>query len=262
MHVVRFFEGLGFNLMTLHDKAATRDGIFHALNTHLLWNTGINRGDPVVIYFAGHGASYPASHFGTDDTRRVEAILPVDRGQNGKDGIISDIHDFELEKFLRELNAERTGNITVILDSCHSGGATRQVNQLRRNKPDLLPVIHPEIIDIYNSERNSLLQSEIDESTHICIAACRDYEYAWENYGGGMFTKLLLRLLQSLPMSSTTYAQLEESLLSQLSIELSRQHPVIYGSAKQSLLFRIGSDNTSMLIKVSGLGYNDSAGSV
>jgi hypothetical protein len=235
-----FSDRLGFNAVTLLDEEATRNRIFHTLNTHLLENTKISRGDPVMIYFAGHGAVYPAHRFSNWDEGYVEAILPVDRGQTKDGEMVPDINDFELKKFFKQLNKKRTGNITVILDCAFSGGATRHLDKSKslegaRSAVPLLDI--PDIIKkSYLSERKLILQSKEDTSTHVILAACQDHQYAWEYRDEGAFTSLLLRVFNRLPLSSTSYAQLEDSFRGQLA----RQEPVVYGFKKNSLILPSG----------------------
>jgi uncharacterized protein (DUF2267 family) len=234
-----FSNRLGFNVVTLLDEEATRENIFEALNSHLLKNKRINRGDPVVIYYAGNGAVYPASRFRIEDEGYVEAILPVDRGQYKDGRMVPDIHDFELGDFLKRLSEKRTGNITVVFDSCTYSVAVRR--EIANGPPGKVRGANPladipsDIRELYRSKRDSLLRPKDHSSPHVYISACQDYEYAWEDQNEGMFTKLLLRLLNQLSLSSLSYEQLEEAFHDRIP----RQQPVIYGTSKRDLLFRI-----------------------
>lgn len=70
--------------------------------------------DRVLVYYSGHGALHtlPAAE------ATCEALAPVDFLQEGL------IYDFELNPLLTAI-ARRTSDLTVILDCCHSAGATR-----------------------------------------------------------------------------------------------------------------------------------------
>jgi Caspase domain len=261
-NVREFLMMLGFDVKTLLDEDATREGIWNTLNIHLLENPNIGPRDPVVIYFAGHGTIYPAGRFTGKYSERgyVEAILPVDRGLQKDGEIIPDIYDFELRNFLRRLNMERTKNITLIFDCCHSQSMSRGLEDSQsadkkgRGKCNshshrgdsrvrsMSPItdIPPKIKALYLSERDSLLKSKAETWTHVMLAACRDNEFAWEDRNEGMFTKLLLCQFEELPILNTSYEDLEKRLDG-----LPRQHPVIYGSPelKGSLLFQIGASS-------------------
>lgn len=74
----------------------------------------VSRGDRVFIYYSGHGSyekiPQAESYF--------EGLVPVDHEEVGL------LFDVELNQFLQDI-AERSGDLTVILDCCHSAGATR-----------------------------------------------------------------------------------------------------------------------------------------
>lgn len=102
----------------LVDSAATREGIRRGLTE---WLPSVAKpGDLVVFYFSGHG-SQVLDQGGDEDDGLDETLCPTDvlrgRGTN-------DIRDDELGAWLRALP---TRNVSVILDACHSGTATRSV---------------------------------------------------------------------------------------------------------------------------------------
>ena len=231
------------NVITLIDWEATRNNIFRVLNDHLLENSSIHYGDPIIIYYSGHGTTYPASIFWPRDLRTVQAILPVDRGQNDGDTKIPDIQDFEINDLLKELHAKRSANITVILDcGFHSSAARPYISSSEGDR-------HTISLTYSEQERRILRdkyaprhwQAKPDVSTHVCIAVCEDYEHAWESEGMGIFTNRLLNILRQLPLSRTTYQELQRHLRES---STPRQHPVVYGVSKQDFIFRVG-QNTS-----------------
>jgi hypothetical protein len=76
----------------------------------------VQRGDRVLIYYSGHG-SYEQivaaqSYF--------EGLVPLDYKTAGL------LFDVELNQLLQDI-ADRSGDLSVILDCCHSAGATRDV---------------------------------------------------------------------------------------------------------------------------------------
>lgn len=74
-------------------------------------------GDRVLIYYSGHGARVPVRAGGLTTWR--EALVPMDISAAG-----NYLFDHELAALLAAISA-RTRQVTVILDCCHSGGATR-----------------------------------------------------------------------------------------------------------------------------------------
>ena len=91
-------------------RLPTHDNIRDALLA--LAGPDVQPGDRVLIYYSGHG-----------DQKQIagslvwhEALVPCD---------VQYLYDFEVNALLHAISA-RTSDLTVILDSCHSGGATRE----------------------------------------------------------------------------------------------------------------------------------------
>ena len=101
-------------LMLVNAKASYR-GIRDAFQNHLM---NVSTGGAVVIQFSGHGSRQPSS---TSASGQGETIVPHD-SRNPKN---LDITSEALSAMLAEL-AKRTKNITIILDSCHSGRMVAQ----------------------------------------------------------------------------------------------------------------------------------------
>ncbi|MBD1904391.1 caspase family protein [Funiculus sociatus GB2-A5] len=121
----------GFNpkdIYTLTDAQATRKGILEAFEEHLIKQA--KPGDVVVYHYSGHGSRLsdpdpivvePGSKSGLNGTFvPVDATLPT--GYPEKGGVVKDIMGHTL--FLL-MSALQTENFTAVLDSCYSGGATR-----------------------------------------------------------------------------------------------------------------------------------------
>ncbi|KAK0219730.1 peptidase C14, caspase domain-containing protein, partial [Armillaria nabsnona] len=110
----------------------SRENILSALRS-LSTKTDIKHGDPIIFCFAGHGSRYAWSDLDDDkDSDKehdnenspardgsIEALCPINRDT------VPDISDRELNTIFSQIY--RTGGhpITVILDCCHGGGATR-----------------------------------------------------------------------------------------------------------------------------------------
>jgi hypothetical protein len=110
-------------IITLLGKEATRSSIEKAFKSHLIENAAKNPGAKVLFYFSGHG-SQTTDETGTEGDKFEETLVAYDsRAGNGRD-----ILDKEIADWLRALR-QHTTNITVILDSCHSGDATKDVSR-------------------------------------------------------------------------------------------------------------------------------------
>jgi hypothetical protein len=107
---------------------------------------------------------------------------------------------------------------TVILDCCHSGSGTRKDDIQERGiefKSGETRLTVPE--DYGQGFRNAFLQSPdrgifldgtfLNHSlrSHILLAACGSKQRACEGPGGGVFTSILLRILQAEANSRAIY---------------------------------------------------------
>jgi hypothetical protein len=117
------------DIYTLTDEKATRSGILEAFEKHLIEQA--KPGDVVVYHYSGHGSRVfdpnpiivePGSKGGLNGTFvPVDGNLPSGYPEQG--GTVKDIMGHTLFLLMSALNTE---NVTVVLDSCYSGGATRK----------------------------------------------------------------------------------------------------------------------------------------
>lgn len=123
------------------DVKPTRAGILQAFQEHLIDQA--KPGDVVVFHFSGHG-SQVSDQPDCDSRQGKNAIAecvnstlcPSDSfalGATSEGGVVNDITGHSLFLLMSRVN---TDNMTVVLDSCHSGGGTRG-NYLVRSIPRL-----------------------------------------------------------------------------------------------------------------------------
>lgn len=116
------------DIRVLRDADADSEGIRSALR-QLVRDT--RRGDVVVLHYSGHG-----HRITNDDPERDEEIdgydevlVPYGAPDDFYEGYQGELHirDDEIGEVVAELRARagRTGNVTVFLDACYSGTATR-----------------------------------------------------------------------------------------------------------------------------------------
>jgi hypothetical protein len=108
----------GFDVTLCYGADATRDGIIRA------WRELIQRTssrDAVVVYYSGHGGASTSDHSG--ETFRIQYLLPTDICQTTETDFRG-ILDIELSHLVTGLT-NKTHNVTVILDCCHSERAAR-----------------------------------------------------------------------------------------------------------------------------------------
>lgn len=80
--------------------------------------------DRVFIYYSGHGSRAPVK--GPQGTFHCESLVPVDFNVNPAQPQL--LLDFEFNRLLATV-AKRTTSVVVVLDCCHSTGATRVLTQ-------------------------------------------------------------------------------------------------------------------------------------
>ena len=112
----------GFNpkdIVTVTDSQATRKGILTAFEEHLIKQA--KPGDVVVFHFSGHGGQVEDPDKDSPDGYN-STLIPIDSGNNSSGGTVEEIMGHTLFLLMYAL---KTDNVTVVLDSCHSGGAKR-----------------------------------------------------------------------------------------------------------------------------------------
>ncbi|MBF2066159.1 MAG: caspase family protein [Calothrix sp. C42_A2020_038] len=112
----------GFNnadILTVTGTQATRRGLLTAFEEHLIKQA--KPGDVVVFHFSGHGSLVKDKDRDTPDGLN-STIVPIDSSLPENGGVVQDIMGHTLFMLMYAL---QTDNVTVVLDSCHSGGAKR-----------------------------------------------------------------------------------------------------------------------------------------
>ncbi len=112
-------------ISVLKDEAATRAGILAALE-QLVKETGPQ--DTVYFHYSGHGSQVEDLNGDEKDDGLDETLVP----QDGRTGDVRDITDDELDAVFARLRAK---NAFIVLDSCHSGTATRSLDIRTRSIP-------------------------------------------------------------------------------------------------------------------------------
>ncbi len=216
---------------------------------NLIDNVEIQRGDNIVIYYAGHGSSYNCSRqCAPNSTCRkagvcpIEAMCPVDRDTKDPDSghWIPDISDRELNALFTQISCAKGHKITFLADCCYGGSISRDPSPLTGTRI-MAPTSHSNLNDMLRAAhtrlhhlpryRSVLSQDwQADMSSHVTVAACQDYQTARESGGGGdrcggEFTRSLVDALTSGKCNhGTTYQDLVNLLN-----HLPTQTPSVYG---------------------------------
>lgn len=121
------------NLRVLTDKEATRQGIIDGLN----WLAEGGGEEAVrVFHYAGHGHYVPDEEGGDEPDGADEALVPYDCAKSG----------FLIDDHLKKLYEAfpRNGNLTLIMDCCHSGTNQRGEEEGRETIYRFMPLTFEE----------------------------------------------------------------------------------------------------------------------
>ena len=181
------------NIHVVRDEAATRVGVLSALNK-IVKEAGPD--DVVYIHYSGHGSQVQDLNGDEPDDQLDETIVP----QDGRTEGVPDITDDELEAILSRL---KTSQAVVVLDSCHSGTATRGLEVRVRSVPA------DDRIALY--QKNSVTTRAIvplNKHAYVLFSGAASHEEALDGpIDGryhGFFTHSLFKSLQTAPTGAST----------------------------------------------------------
>ncbi|MEM6252888.1 MAG: caspase family protein [Cyanobacteria bacterium P01_D01_bin.156] len=112
-------EGLLADRVT---ASPTRDNILRAFEEHLINQT--REGDVVVFHYSGHGSLVKDDNVIAGFNNRNGTMVPIDGRSNLLSGS-GQVNDIMGKTLFLLTYALKTENVSVVLDSCHSGGGTR-----------------------------------------------------------------------------------------------------------------------------------------
>ncbi|NJM22620.1 MAG: DUF4384 domain-containing protein [Richelia sp. SM1_7_0] len=201
----------GFNpkdILTLTDTQATRQGILTAFETHLI--NQAKPGDTVVFHFSGHGGQVEDPDKDSSDGKN-STLIPID-SQSNSSGVVEDIMGHTLFLLMYALKTE---NVTVVLDSCHSGGAKRGNFVVRSRSGAAKLQISPKELEYQCSllKRLNLSPQEFIKlrrqniAKGVVIASARREQLAvdasFDDFSAGAFTYLFTQYLWQQPQNQS-----------------------------------------------------------
>ncbi len=242
------------NIKKLTNQAATHQAIKDTFKVHLIgqaqaWvKAGRKEPPPAFLFhYSGHG-SQARDDTGTEPDGLDETLVPHDSRTRG----VYDIKDWELGQLLDELtqhfvdekSREYFGNVTVILDCCHSGSGTRDIGRdilpTRRCESDLRPQPTQRPLTAGAMTRGATTASgwlKKDER-YVLLAGCRDREEANEHIvregegrrQHGALTYFLIKELAGMnPYNPLTYRELHDQVRYQVNSLYKSQMPQCEG---------------------------------
>ncbi|EIM79948.1 uncharacterized protein STEHIDRAFT_163203 [Stereum hirsutum FP-91666 SS1] len=230
----------------LLNEQATRSEIRKYIED-LTSSSDIRLGDPILIFYAGHGAQTNSPNgwqAGGGSHPQIQMICPHDFLPRRSD--VDDaqgIPDMTLAILLNHLSKAKGDNITVIFDCCHSGSGTREesydpeVNVRGIDLPQdyvIAPTADNDLLREENSRGDRVMAGyEVSGSrSHVLLAACRADERSREDGSGGLFTRALLETLNTEGTDKTTYEGLIDCIP-----DITGQNPQCEGFHKSRILF-------------------------
>ncbi len=143
IHIRQALKILGFpseNISTIFDQDATKEGILNSINA---LQKKLKKGDVVYIHFSGHGQQVLDDN-GDEIDNLDEAIVPYNsyidyvEGFNEGQNLIRDDQIGAITEKMRR-SCGNTGQVILILDSCHSGTGTRGMGKARGTDKVMAP---------------------------------------------------------------------------------------------------------------------------
>lgn len=173
---------MGFNaIKVLQNEQITKDNLEATVQSWLV--NGVSSQDRVLIYFSGHGSTVPDEN--GDETDGQDEVLTthltdVVKKRNGTtlEGVVTD-DDFGLL-----LSKIPSNNILVMLDSCHSGTATRSLNKKMVSKA----LIYEGMPKPLKKTRSLSKKPREQKRNIVTIGAANDNEESLSTFEGGLFT--------------------------------------------------------------------------
>ena len=195
-------RGLGYRdheIKMLLDDEATRSNILAGIDDWLVGGT--TAGDEAFLFFSGHGFQQP-DVTGDEPDGRDETLVPVDTSVNANRELVGMIADDEVAARLDRLSGRR---VHVVLDSCHSGTATKSAGDLTYVKWPRLPDGSPArvaetkgIAGVVETKEQESFFSSSNADVTVWTASKADQRAlverdASEGKRGSVFTRLFLR---------------------------------------------------------------------
>jgi hypothetical protein len=213
-------------------------------------------GAQVYIHYSGHGGRATTRYKEIKGKNDVdETLVPIDIADVAESRYVRDI---ELARLLREM-ADKGLVVTLVLDSCHSGGMTRgngrdigvrgtssiDTREYARDKEESLVGTRAELIETWEAmavktaaggtTRSAMASSGWlpEPKGYVMLAACRDNERAVEypfdgTNRNGALTHWLLHALQEMG-PHVSWKQVHDRILAKINSQFVQQTPQLEG---------------------------------
>ena len=234
------------NVIRLLEADAAAQNILDTFQRHLI-DASTCPGDIEVFFYSGHGSQIRNRYVKNESSpdRFDQTLVAYDAA----DGV-PDIRNKELDRLYLKA-AEKGIFLTVVADSCQSGGLSRGARQFSKGKaaePDRRFVEDPGPQD---ASHKPLLPTRLSSGVPhpvLLLAAAYESEEAMEDgdekHPHGAFTAALLRTLQVHGLHESISAIFDDVKF-EVGLTQAAQHPQIYGDGRLELDLLGGSANST-----------------
>lgn len=204
-------------------------------------------GDQVYIHYSGHGGRTPAKFPESKTNGLDESLVPMDI----RDPKARYLRDIELAQILKKM-VDKGLIVTIVLDSCHSGGATRGAGDAVARGIDAIDTTERPTQSLVASDDEliatwqSLTQETKRDLTlgsgwlpepkgYVLLAACRPSESAYEyrvdgKHQNGALTYWLLEEFKHIE-PHLTYKLIYDRIVPKIYSHLKLQIPLLEGDS-------------------------------
>ncbi|MGX1916125.1 caspase family protein [Streptomyces phaeochromogenes] len=233
------------HLLALSNHQATRHAVIDGFTTHL---AQARPGDVAIFYYAGHGSREPVEErfWHLEPTGWNQTIVCSDSRMPG----IPDLADKEINELIGTV-AARQAHVLAILDCCHAGGATRDMDVRIRSAPQtetarpfeqFLPGLQASWAaatrDGGEGNGTSSTAQPGEPPRHVALSACESLQLSKElrigNQYRGVFSAMLQQALTRLGPGAT-YRDLLGAASAGVRDRVLEQDPVGYAVPAEAL---------------------------
>ncbi len=257
-HVSKALQMQGFadaNIVKVVNQKATREGILDGFSNLI---NKIKPNDIVLIHFACHGAQLEA-----DNNNKIdgldECIVPFNAIAPDRVNIIDTavlgkamrqyLRGYQFGDQLKKIRAKLGigGDLSVFLDFCNSGGATRGANKVRGGKK---PLVSNQFDPTKHRKSDSSLLARLDNTNsfttdelapYVVFSATRPEELCTETKDEqgkaiGPLSYAMYSILKA-PAKQYTYRSLFADIQGIMQLSVQGQHPILEGNGSDKRIF-------------------------
>lgn len=206
-------------------------------------------GDLVYIHYSGHGGRSPTRFPDLKTNGLDESLVPMDIGNSEA----RYLRDIELAHLLQQM-VDKGLIVTIVLDSCHSGGATRGTGDaVVRGLDGIDTTERPAHSSVASDEELIATWQNLTHETsrdltlgsgwlpepkgYVLLAACRPHEKAYEyradgKQKNGALTYWLVDSLKKMGKNAT-YQLIYDRLVPKIHSQLKYQTPMLQGEGNR-----------------------------